>query len=618
MRATVSRMLLWAALAAAPIRVAAQEILLRAMDLEEAGAWTEARALYRQVLAGEPTNAAALLGLERVSVQPAQRDTVLAFAERAVAADPAAETGYAIELRVLRAMGRDSLALATLERWVAVDSASASPYREWARVSFKDGRMPDARDAVLLARRRLRNPSVLAPEMAQIDVAQGDWAAAAAEWRGAVEAQPAYLEAASFSLRPAPAASRDAVIRALGAPDGRRPAHETSDAPPARSGPDASATAPEDGRGAAGGALARTGRQVAASLLLGWNEPGRAWSLLKDALPAADSERVTTLRTFAERASALDGPGAQRAAAGAYELLAAAGPAEDAASVLIESARAYAAAGDTASARRVLRGLAADASASGDIRRATASAMIDLLVREDNPQAAERALAAAGTALPGSERDRLGRAIARGWLRLGAPDRAAHAVAGDSSLAGDEVRGWIELSRGNLADARRLLREAGALVGDRAEAPARAEAVALIDAVGRDTLPALGAALLLAERGDSLRASRALVAVARGLPDSGASPEAEPALLSWAARLAAAGGDSTGAETLWQEVARRFGASNAAPTAELQLARLLAGRGDFKGAAARLEAMILAHPDNALVPEARRELDRVRGQVPGS
>jgi len=568
------------AAAAVPARAAGQEVLLRAMDLEEAGAWPEAGALYRQVLSEDPTNAGALLGLERVYIQPAQRDTVLACAERAIAADRTAGAAYTVELRVLRGLGRDSLAARVLERWVAADSLSPTPWREWARISFRAGRVADARDAVQLARERLHDATALAPEMAQVDVAGGDWNGAAGEWRAAVTAQPVYADAASFSLRPAPAASREAVVRALTA-----------------SGP---------GQG--------TGRRVAADLLLGWSDPGRAWALLRDALPAADSQRAVVLRTFAERARALDGPSAQRAAGEAYDLLAAASAPEDAGPLRIESARAYAAAGDTADAGRVLRSLAGDPGAGPEARSEAAGAMVEMLARQGKPEEAERALAAA--ALPGSEHERLERVIARGWLRLGALDRAALAVAADSSLAGDEVRGWVALYRGQLGEAKRLLRGAGASVGERAEAPERADAAALLDAVRRDSLPALGAALLLAARGDSLRASRALVAVARGL--AGAGAEAEPAVLAWAARLAAAGGDSAGAEALWSEVAVRYASSDAAPGAELALSRSLARRGDVKTAVERLEAMILAHPGSALVPEARRELDRLRGQVPGS
>lgn len=582
MRRTARLLLVLLALLA-PARAPGQEVLIRALDLEQVGAWNEAATLYRQVLAAEPTNAPALLGLERVygQVGGGRRDSVLAYAERAIAANPAGPIAYAVELRTLRATGADSLAAAAFERWVAAQPASAAPYREWARLSVQAGRLRDARDAVALARERLRDPAALAPEMALVEVAEADWVGAAGEWRAGVMAQPSYAEAASFSLRPAPVAARDGVLRVLSAP----------------------------------GAGAVAGRRVAADLLLGWNEPGRAWTMLRDVLPAQDSQRVGALRGFAERARSLDGPGAQLAAAQAYDLLAAVGPREEAQWMRIESARAFAASGDVASARRVLRKLADDPAADEATRAAAGAATVELLVREGNPAEAERMLAVGVAGLPGSEREQLSLQIAGGWLRLGALDRAAGAVERDSSLAGDEVRGWVALYRGDLGAARTLLRNAGAETGDRQKAPARAAAVALLDAVTRDSFPELGAALLLAARGDSLQASRALVAAARQLAGNG---EAEPAVLSWAAGVAASARDVAGAEALWREIAERFPSSSVAPAAELALARSLADRGDLQHAAARLQAMILAHPQSALVPEARRELDRVRGLVPRS
>ncbi len=198
-----------------------------------------------------------------------------------------------------------------------------------------------------------------------------------------------------------------------------------------------------------------------------------------------------------------------------------------------------------------------------------------------------------------------------GWLHRGDLRRAAAAVAADSSLRGLEIRGWVAVYGGRLREGAQALRTTGAMGGEAGDAAARAAMVELLDAVNRDSLPALGAALLLAEGGDSLAASRALVPIARQVGGDG-----EPALLAWAARDAAAGGDPAGAEALWGEIAERFAASVQAPAAELALARALAARGDLTGARDRLEAMILAHPESALVPEARRELDRVRGMVP--
>ncbi len=568
-------------LAALPALARGQDVLPRALQMEEQGLWAQAAVLYGTMLRAEPANAPALLGLERVGTQLGWRDSVLSYARRAIAADSTSVTARAVEMRVLRAMGQDSLAVAALQRWMAARPGSPEPYQEWARMSLRTGRLRDARDAVTLARQRLRDPSALAPEMAQVYAADTDWAHAASEWRDAVAAQPAYADAAGFSLRPASVrgGAREAVLRIL----------------------------------TAAGPASAAGRRIAADLLLGWNEPGQAWALLRGVLPEPGAQRLEVLERFADRARALDGPGAQRAAAEAYELAAASAPPDEVTQVRIESARAYAAAGDRAAARRILLQMTDDPASGAEVRSAAASATVELLVAEGNPGEAERVLVSGATGMEGTDRASLARLIARGWLKLGELDRAIAVVAADSSLGGDEIRGWVAVYRGRLAEGARLLRGVGAGFGDRAAAPQRAATVALLDAVHRDTLPGLGAALLLAARGDSLAASRALVSVARALDG-----EAVPAVLAWAARLAAAGHDAAGADTLWREIAEHFPGSSAAPAAELALARSLAARGDFAGAASRLEAMILAHPESALVPEARRELERVRGRVPRS
>ncbi len=126
-------------------------------------------------------------------------------------------------------------------------------------------------------------------------------------------------------------------------------------------------------------------------------------------------------------------------------------------------------------------------------------------------------------------------------------------------------------------------------------------------------MPELGAALLRAARGDTLGAARAVTASARQLEAAG-----EAAALLWAARLTAAARDTAGAEGLWGEIAGRYGTTPAGAASLLGLARVAAARGQYAAAAARLEELILRNPESALVPEARRELDRIRGLVPRS
>jgi TolA-binding protein len=53
-----------------------------------------------------------------------------------------------------------------------------------------------------------------------------------------------------------------------------------------------------------------------------------------------------------------------------------------------------------------------------------------------------------------------------------------------------------------------------------------------------------------------------------------------------------------------------------APEALLAWGRALRDAGDSAGAIARLETLLVDYPDSALLPQARRDLERLRGRVP--
>ncbi len=555
----------------------AQDVIGRAFDLERQGRNAEAASAFRLVLARDPVHAPALLGAERVYTLLGRRDSILAMVQRALAVDDANATARTIEVRTARAMGGEPAAAEALRRWMTASPRSEAPFKELVRLLLAAGRTDEAREAVVAGRERLDDPARLRPELAQVEQQAGNWTRAAAEWRAELERRPEVHTAAAFNLQPAPVASRERLLRALTDPD-------TTSAP----------------------------RRLAAELLLGWNEPAQAWAVLRSALPQGREERANALRTFADRARARDGPEAQRVAASALELLSATvGPAE-AARYRIESARAFADAGDPAAARRVLRAMADDPGAPAGAGASATATLVELYVREGNVAEAARLLEQHRPRLGGSETERLAIAIARGWTAQGRLDRAEAALADDSSLAGDEVRGWIALYRGQAARAAELLRGAGIRPGDRERPAERAAVVALLQALEDDSLPELGTALFLAARGDTARAARALAELAR-VPRPG---QAE--LLAYAARFAEAARDPAGAQALWAAIAERHAASAPAPAALLALARAEAARGDVAGAVQRLEALILGHAGSALVPEARRELDRVRGLVPRS
>ncbi len=567
--ASVALVLLLAARGAA-----AQDPLGRAFDLERQGRHAEAAGAFRQVLARDPLNAPALLGAERVYTQLGRRDSILALVQRALQVDSTNTTARTIEVRTARAMSGEAGAGEALRRWMAATPRSEAPHRELVRLLLSTNRTDEAREAVAAARTQLGDAERLRPELAQVEQQSGNWAEAAREWRAELQRRPDLHGVAVFNLQPAPAAQRERLVRALTEPD-------------TTSGP----------------------RRLAADLLLGWHEPARAWTLFQAALPRTGDERANVLRAFADRARAQEGAEAQRVAAAALERLAASVAPAEATRYRIESARAYAEAGDAAAARRVLRTMADEP--GGQAASATAT-LVELYVREGNPAEAARLLERTRDRVGGGEGERLGLIIARGWIAKGELERAEQAIAPDSSLAADELRGWVALYRGQAERAIELLRSAGARPADRDRPADRAAVVAALRALETDTATAFGEAMLRAARGDTAGAARALDALAR------ATRAGRPELLGFAARWSEVARDSAAAESLWSEIAERHADAAPAPAALLALARADAARGHVERAAQRLEALILHHATSALVPEARRELDRVRGLIPRS
>ena len=76
-------------------------------------------------------------------------------------------------------------------------------------------------------------------------------------------------------------------------------------------------------------------------------------------------------------------------------------------------------------------------------------------------------------------------------------------------------------------------------------------------------------------------------------------------------------GEAT-AIVLFEEVVRIGGTGSAPPAAELAWAELLLRQGHLEAAINHLESVILAYPESAVVPEARRRLDAAKGAIPKS
>jgi hypothetical protein len=222
------------------------------------------------------------------------------------------------------------------------------------------------------------------------------------------------------------------------------------------------------------------------------------------------------------------------------------------------------------------------------------------------PATAERLVAQYERWLTPTQRATLARSIAFGWVRVGDMTRARGAltVAGPDADSSDAA-GWLALYSGDLKTARRLLRTGGDA------SPELALALGLISRVKGDSNVALGQAFLLLARGDTAASATAMVQSSERLSDVASI------LLYTAGQLRLSIKDEAAAIPLWQRVVEQYATSAEAPAAELEWARALKRRGDSDGAAKRLEHLILTYPQSALVPQARRDLELVKNNIPG-
>ena len=133
--------------------------------------------------------------------------------------------------------------------------------------------------------------------------------------------------------------------------------------------------------------------------------------------------------------------------------------------------------------------------------------------------------------------------------------------------------------------------------------------MAFLSRTRADSSLGAGKAFLALARSDTAAAAKTFEGVATELVD------AAPLALGVAARLYAASGDTAKSLTLWQTLVSSHAAAPEAAEAELAWSRVLRQRGDSAGAAGHLEHMILTWPQSALVPQARRELEMVKGAV---
>ncbi|HEY7614554.1 MAG TPA: hypothetical protein VH764_16265 [Gemmatimonadales bacterium] len=564
------------ALWATPSRGAAlQSAMPRAFELERRGDYQAAAQAYRELLAGKPGDLSALLGLERVLLPLNRSAEILPQVRAALVSEPKSAPLYGVALRAWAAADQPDSMRAVAERWARLAPGDEAPYREWGAAALAGRRREAALEAYRVGRQRLGRPDALAAESAQLAIVDGDYVTGAREWVPAVRRLPGYRLTAVATLGHAPAFKRAEVLRVLS---------EDADF---------------------------TAKRLESELRVKWGDPLGGLAALQGSLEDQPGQALEALRTLVEELRMLRTRDALLAQGRALEMIAARSAAVQASRARLEAAQAYSAAGDRDAARRMLTGLADDRNAPDAVASGAAGALVTVLIAEGKLDDASRRLAELGPQLSGEERAELTRSLVAAYIRRGELDRAETALGPDSTIEGFALAGRIKLYRGDLKGSVEAFKQAGPYAGDRAEATRRTMLLALLQPIEADSLPALGAALLRLEQGDTAPAVTELDALAGELP--AAKGGAEVRLL--AGRLAQARRDQDLAERLYRAAAARE-APATAPAAELALAGLLLEQRRTGEAVALLEHLILTYPESALVPQARRTLDQARGAVP--
>ena len=533
---------------------------LRAIELENAGKYREAIPVYREAMRTHPTPIV-VLGLERAYAELGMSDSLIAPLDTLLTKYPREPLYHVVHLRTFQILRRPDALRAAFERWVRDDPTSPAPYGEYARVLIQLGRPASADSVIERAKTKLGSTRDLQYETAQLRAAMVEWEPSASAWRRALANDPHLASAASYALAPAPAGVRPALRRIL-------------------------AMDPPE-RGA---------RRALADLEIAWGQPQAAWEALRALSP--DTASASVWEDFGDRAMTEERFGLARDAFGAAVRV------QRTPALALKAARASLRAGSPADVF-TLAPMSELASDPARVAREYLPLHVEALAALGRGVQAEALVAKYDRYLPPGQHARMARLLANAWVRAGDLPRAREALRSAGADAdSSDAAGLIALYEGRLDAARKLLRSSQDQSAD------MALVLGIVSRVRGDAAPQLGAAFLALARGDSTGAAQRFVESAER------HPEAAPVLLLAAARIHAARNDAKGAIAVWQRIVEQHSRAPEAAEAELEWARALRRSGDTAGAIAHLEHLILNAPQSALLPQARRELDLVRGTVP--
>jgi len=554
-------------------------LLRAATSLESRGDFVGAERVLTGLLEDHPRSSGGLFALERVLRAQGRVLAVLTAVDRFIAVDSVASTPRLLKLRVL--LEADSLTAMrqAAADWIEADPSSAAPYQEVARVFRTSLGAESALETLRRGRDALDDETLFAMDVSDLLVQLGRVGQAVEEWSRAIGDDGAQASAVMRSIRALEGDPAD-LVGPLVEKLGQSPT-----------------------------TVAR--RRVAARMALEVGLSDEALAMAKEVVPAISGQ---PRRGFlADLARTAEERGEHGAALWAYQVQREYSfDRSEARSLdhrITSSALAH---GDTAVAMAAQQRVAESLAPRTAERRRALATVLRLRISEDR-RGVESGLAALRREYPEApELDELSVALALRYQAAGEVAEAERLLSNVDGPRSAVERGYLLLAEGDPEAAHEAFLSAVTEL-EPAAATEVIQLIGLLDRLSPGGVELLSESAARAHRGDVPGALRILEERLGGVPE-----QDQGALLVAGARMAEAHGDEEAAAVLRQQVVERFASAPEAPEAILALARFRSRESaGVPNAITLLEDLILARPNSAVVPMARRELERLRARSPG-
>ncbi len=549
-------------------------LLRTAASEESSGDLARAEETLRRLMGQRPTSTRGIFALERVLRAQSRVGEILPFADRFTDLEPYASGPRLLELRVYAELDDGSGLDDAAEDWMRDAGSSSEPYREVARVF---GRVfgPERGLSILeRGRSELGRPSLFAMETGDFLGDLGRMEEAVLEWADVIGNDGSQVSA---------------VMRRVGEIEEDREALVLPLLAQLRQLPTTTARL-------------RAGAQIALEAGVFGEARTLAETALQD-LPARP--RRGFLTALAQQAQGVSAIGV---ALWAYEVLRE-GAANDTETRALDQRITVAAlaVGDTVRALEAQQAIA-NSLPEGNIDRRRALAEIIRLGIERGGVGTRELLAAFATEFPyAPQLDELAVTLAVQLDAGGDREAARLLLAGVAGPRSALERAYLYLGAGEVVQGRNALQDALSGVSP----GVATEVIALLDLLDRldgEALSAFVRSAVLAHQRRTDGALSELEVAVDAVPRDG-----RPPLLAMGARIADVGGVPEQAADFRERIIRDHPYATEVPEATLELARFKGAMpGGVDEAIRLLEDLILGDPNGAIVPTARRELQRIQ------